>query len=81
MRQDNNYKTKDIFESAYLHSLKIPLLRLEPDTHYYWFIFDKKTDCENSSIAYWSGSATGNIKDFVNSYKTLKDLVFSRSGR
>jgi len=81
VRQDNTYKTKDIFEGAYLHSLKITLTRLEPDTHYFWFVFDNKKGCESLASSYWSGIATGNIKDFVNSYKTLKDLVFSRSGR
>jgi len=81
MDRQNVYATKDIFEGAYLHSQRITLLKLEPDTHYFWFIFNNKKACENLSTAYWAGSASGNIKDFVNSYKTLKDLVFSRSGR
>jgi hypothetical protein len=75
------YKTKDIFEGAFLHSQKNQLLRLEPDNHYFWFVFEEKEKCERLSSAYWSGSAIGNIKDFVNSYKTLKDLVFSKTGR
>lgn len=72
------YKTKDIFEASWIYSQNIPLLRLEPDKGYYWFVFDDAQHCESLSSMYWSQKASGNIKVFVSSLKTLKDLLFSR---
>lgn len=74
----DTYKTKDIFEAAYIYSQGITLSTLEPDNHYFWFIFQNKEKCEELSQSYWQQKATGNIKLFVNSLKTLKDLVFSK---
>jgi len=76
--QNNSYKSKDIFESAWIYSQNIKLLNLEPDGKYSWFVFQDETLCKNLASDYWSQKATGNIKQFVNSLKTLKDLVFSR---
>lgn len=73
------YKTKDIFEGSYIYSQNIKLLGLEPDGKYCWFVFDNKNLCESLSSDYWSQKATGNIKQFVSSLKTLKDLVFSKN--
>jgi hypothetical protein len=72
------YKTKDIFEASWLYSQNIPLLRLEPDNSYFYFVFSENDNCLMLSSQYWTQKAEGNIKAFVNSLKTLKDLVFSR---
>ncbi len=72
------YKTKDIFEASWLYSQNIPLLRLEPDRSYFFFVFEETGICQQLSTQYWTQHANGNIKAFVNSLKTLKDLVFSR---
>ncbi len=74
----DTYKTKDIFEAAWIYSQEISLIRLEPDEKYFWFVFANKERCEALSSDYWSRKATGNIKHFVSSLKTLKDLVFSQ---
>lgn len=79
MRQEESYKTKDIFEASWIYSQNIPLLGLEPDGKYFWFVFAKNDNCQSLSSGYWSQKATGNIKQFVNSLKTLKDLVFSKN--
>lgn len=76
---DNIYKTKDIFEASWIYSRDIPLLWLEPDGKYFWFVFENKDLVEPIASQYWSQKATGNIKQFVNSLKTLKDLVFSKN--
>jgi hypothetical protein len=75
---NNTYKTLDIFEAAWIYSQNIKLLGLEPNGRYSYFLFDNPLASQKLSIAYWTQSATGNIKAFVNAYKTLKDLVFSR---
>lgn len=77
-KQEKTHKTKDIFEASYIHSQNVKLQSLEPDIRYSWFVFEDKEKCERLSNDYWSENAEGNIKHFVNSYKTLKDLVFSR---
>jgi hypothetical protein len=74
----DKHKTKDIFEAAYIYSQDIVLSSLEPDTHYFWFVFTPGDKARELSNSYWSGKAIGNIKRFVDSLKTLKDLVFSR---
>lgn len=79
-KQNNIYKTKDIFEASWIYSQNIKLIRLEPDGKYYWFIFEDKQTSEKLSFDYWSQKADGNIKQFVNSLKTLKDMVFSQKG-
>jgi len=79
MRQNESYKTKDIFEASWIYSQNIKLLGLEPDGKYFWFVFDNQGLCEPLSSDYWSQKADGNIKQFVNSLKTLKDLVFSKN--
>jgi hypothetical protein len=79
MRQKENYKTKDIFEASWIYSQNIKLLGLEPDAKYFWFVFDNRNLCEPLSSDYWSQKANGNIKQFVNSLKTLKDLVYSKN--
>lgn len=73
------FKTKDIFEASWLHSQNMSLSKLVPDSRYFWFVFNEGTKCESLSTEYWAQKAVGNIKDFVNSYKTLKDMVFSRN--
>lgn len=74
----DTYKTKDIFEAAWLHSQGISFLNLEPDNRYFWFVFENFEQATFISQEYWSQNARGNIKEFVNSLKTLKDLVFSK---
>ncbi len=78
MIQDNNYRSKDIFEASWIYSQNIPFLGLEPDGKYFWFVFENKNIVEPLASQYWSQKATGNIKYFVNSLKTLKDFVFSK---
>jgi hypothetical protein len=72
------YKTKDIFEAAWIYSQNIELLNLEKDGAYSWFVFANENSCKKLSVDYWSQKAVGNIKYFVNSLKTLKDLIFSK---
>jgi len=74
----DEYKTKDIFEASWIYSQGLPLLHLEPDDRYFWFVFGNIGKCKSLSDAYWTNAAEGRIKRFVDSLKTLKDLVFSQ---
>lgn len=73
------YRTKDLFEAAWLHSQNVTFLKLEPDNHYFWFVFSNDNGKTTTlSQEYWSQQAIGNTKTYVNSLKTLKDLLFSQ---
>ncbi|OGG24113.1 hypothetical protein A3A79_02870 [Candidatus Gottesmanbacteria bacterium RIFCSPLOWO2_01_FULL_43_11b] len=79
-RKDKAYKTQDIFEASWIYSQNARLIGLEPNGKYSYFVFDDSTLCEHLSTEYWAQQAVGNIKEFVNSLKTLKDLLFSQKG-
>lgn len=75
---DNVYKTKDIFEASFLYSKDIPLMGLQSGGKYFWFVFNNPQNSQELADQYWAKRAEGNIKSFVDSFKTLKDLVFSK---
>ncbi len=74
----DTFKTKDLFEAAWLHSNNIPFIHLEPENNFFWFVFSNKNQCQDLSSVFWSQNAHGNISFFINSLKMLKDLIFSR---
>lgn len=78
-KPDNVYKTKDIFEASWIYSQNPKFIGLEEDGKYFWFTFDEFPLCSELSSQYWSQKAEGNVKQFVNSLKTLKDLVYSKN--
>ena len=68
---------KDLYEAGYLQATKKTLIRLERENNFFWFVFQDKADCEKLAASYWAGTAVGNIKDFADSLKTLKERLFS----
>lgn len=72
------YKTKDIFEASWILSQVKALSDLEPAAGYFFFVFEDFNKCKALSQEYWNSKAVGDIKEFVNSYRMLKDMVFSR---
>lgn len=76
MKQE--YLVKDLYEAAYLQSIKQPLLRLKKEADFFWFVFQDKEICEILASGYWSGKAEGNIKDFADSIKNLKERLFAQ---
>lgn len=72
------YKTKDINEASYIYSQGVELIDLEPESYFKWFVFSNPKKAKELSKKYWSRKAVGNIKDFADSLKTMKDLVHSR---
>lgn len=73
-----DYLVKDLYEAAYLFSQRKSLERLQQENNYFWFVFSDKKSCEYLSSQYWSGKAQGNIKDYADALKTLKERLFAR---
>ncbi len=74
----NEFRTKDLYEAAYLVSANLPLLKLEKADTYFVFVFSEKSKCEAYSSNYWSGFAVGKIKDFADALKILKERLFAK---
>jgi len=74
----DNYRTKDMYEAAFLVAKKNRLLNFKKDSvrDFYWFVFDES--CEEQSQEYWQGEASINAKVFVDSIRSLKDRIFSK---
>lgn len=76
MLKQNEYKTKEIYIASFL-SLSEKLLRLEPESNFFWFIFNNKKVCKNKANFYWQGETKVETKSFVNAIKNLKARIFS----
>ncbi|PIR43379.1 hypothetical protein COV24_02960 [candidate division WWE3 bacterium CG10_big_fil_rev_8_21_14_0_10_32_10] len=73
------YKTKDLNEASYIYFLKIPFEGLVKKENFYLFVFPNSKETQKASMEYWSNNAIGNIKEFADAQKTLKNLIFSRN--
>ena len=74
----NEYKTRDLYEAAFLYAKNIKLLRLEGHSREFWFIFDQAEDCETLANSYWANEAEILAKQYVDALRTLKDRIFAR---
>lgn len=72
------YKTKDLSEAAALYASGVKFHGLEKTNNYYWFIFEN-ANAERISSSFWSGELTINAKAYSDSYRTLKDRLFSQN--
>ncbi len=74
----NEYQVKDLYEAAYLYSIKKTLIKLERESNYFWFVFEDTLACEKKANEYWSGTAVGNIKAYADALKRLKERLFAQ---
>lgn len=75
----NDYRTKDMYIASYL-SLSEKLIRLEPDSGHFVFVFDNSTSCEEKVNKYWLGEAMVDVKSYVSALKNIKTRVFAERG-
>lgn len=73
-----NYRSKDLYESAFLYASNKKLLNTEKEENRTWFNFEDKDACEKLSTAYWDKTAQVGAKAFADALRTLKDLIFNR---
>lgn len=74
----DEFKSTDLYESAFLYASGAKLLRLEGQGSQKWFVFEQKEQCEGLINIYWSREATVVAKDFAEGIRSLKDLLFAR---
>ncbi|OGE25741.1 hypothetical protein A2780_02530 [Candidatus Daviesbacteria bacterium RIFCSPHIGHO2_01_FULL_41_45] len=75
---NNEYKTRDLHEAAFLYAKGKKLLRLEGGGREFWFVFDEADGCEVLANSYWANEVEVLAKSYADSLRTLKDRVFSR---
>lgn len=76
---NTNYLVRDIYEASYLLCSGCELLGLDNGQGFFYFVFNNKTLCESLQFDYWSGSANVSPKQYAESYKSLKALVFQKN--
>lgn len=74
---DKFHYTKDLGEAAALLTKGLKLIRLEKDSGFYWFVFEKNNSQELSS-SYWAGELLVIAKDFYDKMRSLKDRLFAQ---
>lgn len=77
MQQKNEYKVKDLHESAYLYISGKKLLRLDKENNFYWFIFEDQAGCKVLVDAYWRRECPVCAKDFADAIHSLKSRIFT----
>lgn len=78
-KMPQEYKTKDLGESAALICKSARLLRLERQFDFFWFVFSDKKFCQKITDDYWYGELLVNAKSYQNALRTLKDRLFAQN--
>lgn len=71
------FKTRDLYEAAFLYASEVKLLTLKAEGREFWFIFESKESGELSG-EYWRGEGNIAPKKYSDAIRSLKDLIFSR---
>lgn len=79
MKTDDVYTTKDLAEASFLYTSGSKLTHVENDAGRFWFVFADKSECQRLADLFWSKEAVVNAREFYNSFRTLKDLIFNRA--
>lgn len=74
----NDFSTKDLYLAAALYSKGVKFLGVDRDGRLCWFIFEDKVLCEEIQQKYFSKTLEVNAKEYSDSLRTLKDLVFAK---
>ena len=72
------YRTKDLFESAFLYASGKRLASVENDGKKCYFIFDNFISCKELADCFWRKEALVNAKEFADAFRTLKDIIFNK---
>ncbi len=73
----NSYKTKDLYEAAFLYASGVKLTGLENDGKQMLFVF-LGGEVNQLSDTYWSKSGQIVAKDYADGIRSLKDRLFAR---
>ena len=76
--ENDRYKTKDIYEAAFLYARRIKLAGLDKLGNSYWFVFENKQEAETLSNGYWTRDADVCAKAYAEAVRSLKDMIFAQ---
>lgn len=76
MERVNEYRTKDIYIASVLAVNQSPV-NLQPESNFYWFVFNNPERCEQIVDDFWQNKLQVNAKDLVTAIKDLKTRVFT----
>lgn len=74
---DNQCSVKDLYLAAYLFNEGQKLVDVNRQNNICWFVFDNKIKCDELMRGYWQNEASSKIKSYVESLRTLKDIIYS----
>jgi hypothetical protein len=77
----DNYRTKDLYEAAFLYASGKRLIQSQNGSGKIWFVFGDEPSCRALSDSFWRKEASVNAKEFADSIRTLKDLIFNRTSK
>lgn len=73
----NEFLTKDLYFASFLYCKAVRFEGVERVGSVCWFSFAPKEECEKLQRDFFAKEAVVNAKEFVDSLRTLKDLVFT----
>ena len=74
---ENNFRTKDLYLSAFLCAKGLTLEQVERENNICWFVFGNDQRIKKLIKEYWSGTSLCNAKDYADAIRTLKDRIFN----
>ena len=77
----DEYKTRDLYEAALIHSFKQPVLRTDKEDGVCYFTFENRGLCEKIAMDYRNRALMVNAKGFIESLKTMKDFIYNGERR
>ncbi len=72
-----NSRIKDLYLAALLYAKGQKLLSVDRQGKLCWFVFQDKALCEQLQQQFFAKSVFVNAREYADSIRTLKDLVFS----
>ena len=70
-------KLKDLSYATVLKVSKYKIKNIEQEGRVGWFVFEVDDEAENRLREFINGDLIGNLKDFDDAKKTLKQMLFS----
>lgn len=77
MKDLDVYKTKDLYEAAYLHASKLYLLDLEGTNNNFHFVFTPYNRAIEYKEAYWANRKLIHPQVYADSIRSLKNRIFA----
>lgn len=74
---NSSFLTKDLYLAGLLYAKGMKLQKIDRMGRLCWFVFENKTLCEDLQQKFFAKSVEVNAKEYADSIRTLKDLVFA----